>query len=505
MSGKNRYITDPSVINVYGLLMAELSALKAQFGLSELSIVIRDGKYFLVADGHYIEITFVNGKIIPMDVWDNLQPRLGQLLEQNGYPTVAQLGEDANEDALGTFIFANMLGYILTHSEADTDGIIDLKNEPILGGVRNAQIYSKDENGNLISLNTYTDQNGRYSLSPEQISSLEQTNMVLVARGGVDIVTGKPQSYDFVARPGEAITRFSTEMLGLNLTIDEYLSAYIYPITDTFFLDRNLIPWSDIFSGNGYVQSEIYDTLNEFFEISYNLFEDALLEAKLLNSEIDGNAFFNSLMLNQPSIEMFMGDNYSEFEGALARIRENFLMDFLDFSNSAKYDLQEFITDDPNLIKNFQELANNDMEDGAKILGIDFNEDGFYLNLNEAVPPSYIGKEVIGAGVNKSGDNIGQIYLDVSDLSPGFEIELYINGELAARSDPISENDILKKEYLFKSSSGQTQFSFDDVSGTDGIPEIPYDNFAVISINTLLNNTSNNIYHENEDFTIYKW
>jgi len=374
-----------------------------------------------------------------------------------------------------------------------------------LGGVRNAQIYSKDENGNLISLNTYTDQNGRYSLTPEQISSLEQTNMVLVARGGVDIVTGKPQLYDFVARPGEAITRFSTEMLGLNLTIDEYLSAYIYPITDTFFLDRNLISWSDIFSGNGYVQSEIYDTLHEFFEISYNLFEDALLEAKLLNSEIDGNAFFNSLTLNQPSIEMFMGDNYSEFEGALARIRENFLMDFLDFSNSAKYDLQEFITDDPNLIKNFQELANNDLEDGAKILGIDFNEDGFYLNLNEAVPPSYIGKEVIGAGVNKSGDNIGQIYLDVSDLSPGFEIELYINGELAARSDPISENDILKKEYLFKSSSGQTQFSFDDISGMDGIPEIPYDNFAVISINTLLNNTSNNIYHENEDFTIYKW
>jgi len=92
MAGKNRYVTDPSVINVYGLLMAELSALKAQFGLKELSIVIRDGKYFLVADGHYIEITFVNGKIIPMDVWDNLQPRLGQLLEQNGYPTVAQLG-----------------------------------------------------------------------------------------------------------------------------------------------------------------------------------------------------------------------------------------------------------------------------------------------------------------------------------------------------------------------------------------------------------------------------
>lgn len=93
MSGKNRYLTDPAVVNVYGLLMSELSSLKAQFGLRDLSIVVRDGKYFLEANGRLIEITFINGKIIPSDVWENLQLLLGQLLEQNGFSPVAQLAE----------------------------------------------------------------------------------------------------------------------------------------------------------------------------------------------------------------------------------------------------------------------------------------------------------------------------------------------------------------------------------------------------------------------------
>ena len=54
MSVKNRNFTDPIVVNVDGLLMKQLSSLKAQFGLKELSIVIRDEKYFLVADGRLI-------------------------------------------------------------------------------------------------------------------------------------------------------------------------------------------------------------------------------------------------------------------------------------------------------------------------------------------------------------------------------------------------------------------------------------------------------------------
>ena len=51
---------------------------------------MRDGKYFLVADGHLIEITFANGKIISTDPWENLRHKLSQAIEHSGPQQITQ-------------------------------------------------------------------------------------------------------------------------------------------------------------------------------------------------------------------------------------------------------------------------------------------------------------------------------------------------------------------------------------------------------------------------------
>ena len=124
MGNKSKTLSDPLVVNVNGELMAAVASLKKRFGLSNLSIVMKNGKYFLDVDGQLIEITFVNGKIIPADVFENLSARLAALLEQNGFepltlnelPTAA-ISQEELEQGLALFSFASI--GMLAHNQND--------------------------------------------------------------------------------------------------------------------------------------------------------------------------------------------------------------------------------------------------------------------------------------------------------------------------------------------------------------------------------------------------
>ena len=83
----------PVYVNVYDILRSEIAALKAQYGLSDLSIVVRDGKYYLEINGRLIEITFLEGDTITAEMMANLQQVLGQLLEQNGFQPITQFDD----------------------------------------------------------------------------------------------------------------------------------------------------------------------------------------------------------------------------------------------------------------------------------------------------------------------------------------------------------------------------------------------------------------------------
>ena len=93
----NRSI-DPAL---FGALEQYLPALKARYGLSGLTVVFQDGKYYLNADGNLIEIAFVNGDVIILDAINDLETSLRELLEANGVPLLDRtFGENA-EGSLG--------------------------------------------------------------------------------------------------------------------------------------------------------------------------------------------------------------------------------------------------------------------------------------------------------------------------------------------------------------------------------------------------------------------
>lgn len=126
MSGPNGTLRDPTVINVRGMLVAQIDALMSRYGLSDIEIVFRDGKYFLRVEGRLIEIRFVNGEAIDVAVLDDLQRQLGSLLEQNGFqPTeltnglnAEQVGNSGQGTAAGLALFTwfSALGYVVTEN-----------------------------------------------------------------------------------------------------------------------------------------------------------------------------------------------------------------------------------------------------------------------------------------------------------------------------------------------------------------------------------------------------
>ena len=126
MSGPNGTLRDPTVINVRGMLVAQIDALMARYGLSDIEIVFRDGKYFFRVEGRLIEIRFVNGEAIDVAVLDDLQRQLGSLLEQNGFqPTELTNGLNAEQvgnsgqgtaDGLALFTWFSALGYVVTEN-----------------------------------------------------------------------------------------------------------------------------------------------------------------------------------------------------------------------------------------------------------------------------------------------------------------------------------------------------------------------------------------------------
>ena len=90
MPDKLTHESDVNAEDLQVLIQAQLASLKGQHGFSELSITMRDGKYFLVADGRLIEITFANGKIISTDPWENLRHKLSQAIEHSGPQQITQ-------------------------------------------------------------------------------------------------------------------------------------------------------------------------------------------------------------------------------------------------------------------------------------------------------------------------------------------------------------------------------------------------------------------------------
>ena len=482
----------PYVDMSYDRYFAEhLRTLKRTYGRDDISIISIDGGYYLLIGFQYHKISseyFFSASLESrLSYLNSLVYQLTILPKEHLTANQTPFGVVENETiALDRPLdFENIkhslfFGLALFTGFTVATAIINHTNDArsdqyVPSGLREADLYAQYPTGETVPLSIKTNEYGQYQISSAQKERLISEGAKILALNGETVSNDESQKFPYQTEPGNPISLFSTVSSMVGVDLESYLTEsfskeFLKGGIPDLFIPEGTFNIDHFLSGKLLNETDITNILYESVRMIEDLFFDSLEILKNYYPDKSYDVLLEHIIhQNQPLEPLTESQSANYFNDM-----ELLLLSF-EFETVKKVDewrafkeVQDLASDRDN-VKNIQNKYFDDNKNAGEFqfLGVDIDDDKNFREVNEAISPVGEADDILTyavAGERGSGDNSVGFWLDVSKLEVGTELELYVNGERVAISEPLKQNDIELREYQFTSQSGNDSFQLAKVN-----------------------------------------
>ena len=465
-----------------------LRTLKGTYGRDDISVVSINGDYYLLIGSRYHKISSEYFFSI------SSESRLSYLQSLVYLPTSSpieylnanqtsfrvvkneaalwdeRLGFDNNE--LSTFLslvlFTSAVLIYNYSNDARSDRYVPT-------GLREADLYAQYPTGETVPLSIKTNEYGQYKISSAQKESLISEGAKILALNGETVSNDESQKFPYQTEPGNPISLFSTIASMAGVDLESYLTEsfskeFLKGGIPGLFIPEGNFNFDHFLSGKLLNETDITNILYELVRMVEDFYFDSLEILKKYYPDKTYDILLKHIIYQnqplEPLTESQSANYFNDLE--LLELSNAFEAVKKDDEWRAFKEVQDLASNRDN-VKNIQNEYFDDNKNAGEFqfLGVDIDDDKNFREVNEAISPVGEADDILTyavAGERGSGDNSVGFWLDVSKLEVGTELELYVNGERVAISEPLKQNDIELREYQFTSQSGIDSFQLAKVN-----------------------------------------